>query len=224
MRTFAITISIATLLALAPARALAQDVDERLWLSADAEVALDDDVALELESQFRFGDDAGGHYESIFGAMVTIPAGAAELGVGYQTNRTVGADPARREHRLRQQLGFKVARIGRGTLSARLRTEERWRNDGDDVHFRLRPAVSFSHPLGSGGAKWSLGHESFIGTSADWNRQTGWFRMRNRIGVAVPVAQRLSLSAGYLNQYEWGREGRRDSMAHVLTAGVSLGL
>lgn len=200
--------------------ASAQDSQTLAWVSADADTSLGGETGLSVESQARFGAD--GHYETILGAMVTTARGGVEFGAGYQHNRSVDRAPALREHRLRQQIGFPIATLGRGALSGRLRIEQRMRNDGDDVHLRLRPRIRYAHPLGGAGARWSLAHESFLGSRADWNVQRGLFRIRNSAALDLPLGESVRANIGYLNQVDFGRDGGRDRMSHVLTGGVSL--
>ncbi len=214
------SLAVLTLLVLAATPAKAQETEALLWLSADADVALGSATELGLESEFRFDDS--GHEESILGFMLSHEVGGVSLGAGYQHSRSVGG-PAVREHRLRQQVAFPITRVAGGTLRGQLRLEERIRNDCDDVHFRLRPQIAYSLPLNRDGTRLSIAHESFVGTSADWNRQRGLFRMRNSIAVAAPLVGRMRGSVGYLNQYGFGRDGARDRMAHVVTAGIALG-
>jgi hypothetical protein len=41
--------------------------------------------------------------------------------------------------------------------------------------------------------------------------------MRNAVGISIPLGGRLRGEIGYLNQYRFGRDGRRDQMDHVAT-------
>jgi hypothetical protein len=46
--------------------------------------------------------------------------------------------------------------------------------------------------------------------------------MRNAVGISIPLARNLRGEIGYLNQYRFGRDGRRDQMDHVMTFTLNL--
>ena len=46
--------------------------------------------------------------------------------------------------------------------------------------------------------------------------------MRNAVGLSIPFSSRVRGEVGYLNQYRFGRDGRRDQMDHVATFTLSL--
>jgi hypothetical protein len=209
--------------------ALAQtDTDAQAWATASGSADLADGVALALESTARFGDDADGLYELEFGGWLEFDAGdGITVSTGYV--RVPGysrGDLTKMEDRPRQQIAFPLASFAGGKLSGRVRLEERLRRDGNDVGLRLRPQIKYSLPLRAGGkTALVLSHESFIEVNdTDWGQNSGYARMRNAIGVKTPLNDAISIEAGYLNQYDFGRNGDRDEMAHVATVSLSIGL
>jgi hypothetical protein len=126
------------------------------------------------------------------------------------------------EQRFRQQVSFdNVAKLGPASLSGRLRLEERWREGFSGTGWRLRPAVKLSVPL-AGKTKLVLNHESFINfNTTGFQKQQGYERMRNSVGVNVPLNKRLSIDVGYLNQYGFVRGGP-DTSDNVLNTGLNL--
>jgi hypothetical protein len=149
---------------------------------------------------------------------VTISTGYVRV-PGYSNG-----DLTKMEDRPRQQVSFPLGKIGGGKLSGRVRLEERLRRDGNDVGLRLRPQIKYSLPFHPGSkTALVLSHESFVEVNdTDWGQNSGYARMRNAIGVKTPLNETISIEAGYLNQYDFGRNGAHDKMAHVATVALSL--
>lgn len=214
------------LIALAAPAWAQTDTDTQSWASASASTGLVDGVALTLEGTARFGDDADGLYEAEFGGWLEFDAGdGVTVSTGYvRVPGYANGDLAKMEDRPRQQIAFPLASFGGGKLSGRVRLEERLRRGGDDVGLRLRPQIKFSLPLRSGSkTALVLSHESFFELNdTDWGQNAGYARMRNAIGMKTPLNDTISIEAGYLNQYNFGRNGGQDEMAHVATVALSL--
>lgn len=200
-----------------PLPALAQSVDTKAWAITSAAIPLEDDVRLDLEAQARFGDAADGMYEYILAGFVTYSLDKKHtISFGYQRNESTRRNPRLLENRLRQQVAGEIVQIAGGSMTGRLRFEQRFRTDQDKVQFRLRPQIAYTRSFVPGGkARWTISHESFIGSDVPWNRQLGYFRMRNTAGVRLPISQLVSVELSYMNQYEFGRKGGRDTMDHV---------
>jgi hypothetical protein len=202
--------------------------DEQLWTSANVNVKLSDKWRLQQELTGRFSDNRDGLYEvesvTLLGYRI---AKDVTLAAGYVHNpQYAGGDFTVMEHRAREQVTFdNVARIGTGKLSARLRTEQRWREGVDGTGWRMRPYVKFSLPL-SKGSKTSLvlSSEAFINlNSTPFQRQDGLDRMRNLIAINAPLTKNLSAEIGYLNQHGFVR-GSEDSSDHAASISLSLSL
>lgn len=210
-------------LLLAPLPALAQRTDEQLWLAANASVPVGDKARLTLESIGRFSDRAGGFFHSEFGALgsVTIAKGI-EIAAGYR--HVEDWDHGRalpNEERLRQIVTFTPG----GGFTTRLRLEQRFNSSGGGVGVRVRPQLRFTLPLAGKGPSLFAAHEDFFNLNdTRWGQRSGYERMRNSIGITVPLARRLSTDIGYLNQYRFGRGGARDQMDHAMTLTLSLTL
>lgn len=207
----------AALMLALPLPVAAQSVDTKGWAITSATVPLDDAIRVDLEAQARFGDAADGMYEYILAGFLTYSLDKKHtISFGYQRNKTTNRNPNQIENRLRQQVAGEIVSIGGGSLTGRLRFEQRFRADQDKVQFRLRPQIAYTRSFKPGGkARWTVSHESFIGSDVPWNRQLGYFRMRNTAGVRLPVSKLVSVELSYMNQYEFGRKGGRDTMDHV---------
>jgi hypothetical protein len=213
------------LLPAVPAHAQIDD-DSQVWTAATASTKLDDRLELGLESIARFGNDAGGLYEIEFGGSLSYEiAKGVKVQVGYiRVPDYDRAGVTSIEDRPRQQISYVFGKIGGGTLSGRMRLEERWRNDGSDMGLRLRPQLRFALPFHAGSkTALVLSHESFVALNdTDWGQRRRYERMRNLIAITTPLTKGVALEAGYLNQYGFGRNGRPDSMDHVASLSISI--
>ncbi|SFS12521.1 DUF2490 domain-containing protein [Sphingomonas jatrophae] len=210
--------AIAALLIAGPVHAAQQD--EQLWLQANTNLPLAAKLRVTLEQIARFGDRPGGLYQTEFGALLGYRISKqVELGFGY---RRVGLynSSARDEDRLRQQV---VATFGR--ITTRFRVDERFHPEGSEIGFRIRPLIRYNHPLGPKGLAAFISHESFLLPNAtSWGQRSGYERMRNIIGLAVPIGRRMSADMGYLNQYRPPRSGASAQMDHALSVQLTINL
>ncbi len=213
-----------SLVAAIPA-AHAQVEDEQLWIKLSAETALSDGVDLELETNQRLGNAEGGLYESQYVAKIGV-----DIGGGFKLtgglNRVVAVEDGRvdnTEWRPRQELGFPDLALGKGALSGRIRLEQRFRSDGDDVGHRVRPEISYTLPLNEK-VDLELGHESYFNlNTTDFGQRAGHERMRNFVEIGFPLTGKVKAAVGYLNQYRFSRTAP-DRMEHALTLGLAVKL
>lgn len=212
----------ALLLVAATPAAHAQVEDEQLWIKLSAKTDLSEQVDLALETNQRLGNAEGGIYESQYIAKIGV-----DIGGGFKLtgglNRVVAVEDGRvdnTEWRPRQELGFPDLALGNGALSGRIRVEQRFRNDGDDVGHRVRPEISYTLPL-SETVDLELGHESYFNlNTTDFGQRAGHERMRNFIEIGFPLIDKVDAAIGYLNQYRFNRSAP-DRMEHALTLGLS---
>ncbi|WP_033922107.1 DUF2490 domain-containing protein [Sphingomonas sp. 37zxx] len=198
------------------APAAAQEHDAQVWIMTSAQLPIEDDLKLEIDTSVRFSNADGGLYESLQALYVThtLPGDVA-ISWGYQRNESETDGPKRLEDRLRQRIIVPIATIGGSELRFQFQTEQRFRHESDQIQYRARPRINLTVPLRDGrGPQLAVSHESFFATRAEWNLQRGWARMRNQVGFRVPVAKSLRLELAYLNQYE-PRHNRRATMDHI---------
>jgi hypothetical protein len=209
-----------TLLAIATPAA-AQQQDAQLWTQINTNVPLTDGVRVTLEQIARFSDRQDGLYQTEFGALLGIRAAKGiELGVGYRKvgahNGNTGAD----EDRIRQQV------VGTfGGFTTRFRVDERFNPRGSEIGFRVRPLLRYNQRLGTG--KWALfvSQESFLlPNSTRWGQRSGYERMRNIVGIVVPIGKLMTADVGYLNQFRPGRGDARAQMDHALNLQLTINL
>ncbi len=201
--------------------AYAQQHDEQLWLQVNTNVPLADRVRVTLEQIARFSDRRDGMYQTELGALLGFRATKnIELGFGYRWvgahNGNTGAD----EDRLRQQL------VGTfGPITTRFRVDERFNPRGSAVGFRIRPLIRYNHRVGAKGVALFASHESFfLPNSTSWGQRSKYERMRNIVGVTLPVGRAVTTDIGYLNQYRLGRGGAEAQMDHALNVQLTINL
>jgi hypothetical protein len=202
--------------------------DSQIWASANANIKLSDKWRLQQELTTRFSDNRNGLYEiesvTLLGYRITKDV---TIAAGYVHNPQYSAgDFTVMEHRAREQVTFEnLAKIGSAKLSARMRMEQRWRENVDGTGWRMRPYVKLSVPLAKG-SKTSLvlASETFVNlNTTPFQKQDGLDRMRNLIAINTPLTKNLSAEIGYLNQHGFVRGGE-DSSDHVASVSLSLNL
>jgi hypothetical protein len=60
--------------------------------------------------------------------------------------------------------------------------------------------------------------------TTSWGQRRGYERMRNILGVTVPLGGAFSADIGYLNQFRLARYGAPSEMDHALTIQLSVDL
>lgn len=206
---------------LAASPAHAQRQDEQLWTQLNTHVPLGERSRVTLEQIARWGNKTDGLFTTEFGVLLGRKvADNVEIGFGYRYvsfyNGNTGAD----ENRTRQQV---VATFG--PLSTRFRVDQRFHPGGKEIGFRIRPLVRYNHKIGDDGVALFLSHESFIlPNSTGWGQKGGYERMRNIVGVTVPVSDVVDADIGYLNQYRLPRDGARAQMDHALSVQLTIDL
>lgn len=201
--------------------AIAQQEAEALWLQVNTHVPLDAGTRVTLEQIARFSDGQDGLYTTEFGALIGQKVSKQiELGLGYRHVGFHNANTAADEDRFRQQV---VGTFGR--VSTRFRIDERFHPRGDEVGIRIRPLVRYNQPLGAKGLAMFVSHESFfIANTTKWGQRRGYERMRNWLGLVVPISSKVNADVAYLNQYRFARGGSRGQSEHALNLQVTINL
>lgn len=217
-------LSLCLLVAATPA--FAQNHDSELWTATSMSLGIAEGTKLSGEATARFSDDDGGLYEvEMVATLSHAITDKVEIGGGYvRTPAYRDGDVLRIEHRARQQVTVKLGKLGAGSLSARLRMEERFRVGQDDIGVRARPYLKFSLPLGEKAPSLFAAHESFVNLNdTSWGQEGGYERMRNAVGLTMPLDKRITVEAGYLNQYRFV-SGGTDQMDHAGTVSLAFSL
>jgi hypothetical protein len=201
--------------------AQAQQQDAQIWLQVNTNVPLTDRVRLTLEQIGRFSDRQEGLYQTEFGGLLSYRvASGIDVGFGYRKVGAHNGNTSADEDRLRQQV---LATLG--PLTMRFRVDERFNPRGDEVGIRVRPLLRYNHRLRAKGLALFVSHESFIlPNSTSWGQRSGYERMRNIVGLVLPLGRDFAADVGYLNQYRLGRGGARAQMDHAITLQLTINL
>jgi hypothetical protein len=192
--------------------------DEQLWAAGIAHGPIRGRLVTWLEVQQRVGSDPVRPTQLFLRPAIGVQiAPGTNLLVGYVLAETYPEGRATvREHRTWQQLLAQVAGTpGKAVLVSRTRLEQRFVEGQDDDAMRLRQFLRGQIWVGDKG--WSLigFTEGFIGFEATaWGQQAGFEQLRSFAGIGIPLSERLTLEAGYLNQ-RFIRPGD-DGSNHVL--------
>lgn len=208
------------LLAASPAVAEQQD-DGQYWFQSNTVVPVTDHVRLTLEQIARLSERQDGLYTTEFGGIFDykVRPGIA-VGFGYRRVDFYNGSTARGEHRVRQHV---VASFG--PLTTRLRVEERFHPDGPQIGFRIRPLIRYNQRIGPDGLALFASHESFfLPNTTRWGQRAGYERMRNMVGVTLPLGKGVSGDLGYLNQYRFARGGAVAQMDHAISFQLTINL
>ncbi|MEW4447402.1 DUF2490 domain-containing protein [Qipengyuania sp. JC766] len=195
MRRYTRSLLAGAAIAVAPASpALAQDEAFELWLNPSIGTDLDADTAVEIETAQRFRSEEDGRVDTYYvrAWLLQDIADNATLGgaVEYRIN-----DGGSNEVRTIQQIS-----ASHGALKTRLRLEQRFVDDADQMGLRLRPRVGVGFDLSEDG-RWSAGGDAELFWTLRGNNSgsdTGLTGLRMTLGVDYAVSENLSLGLSYL--------------------------
>lgn len=214
MRVFCRTL-IPLALALAPSAALAVDDGFEFWLNPSVSVGLDEDTGIELETAQRFRDGDDRRVDTYF-ARLWVNQDLADnvtLSGAFEQRANDGGND---ERRLIQQLS-----TSHGILRTRLRLEQRFVENADQMGLRLRPRLGVKVPLDEAG-RWAVKGDAelfFTLRSTRDGGDEGLTGLRTQLGLSYEVSDRLALSAVYLRQQDINR-GRTDQVGHAPLIGI----
>ena len=180
--------------------------DSQIWTNEALTLKLSDTLRLSEEITQRFSKKKHGLYEVEANTLLGYKLNAwMTVWAGYTHNPQYSRGHfTTMEHRFREQITFdKIAKIGPGMLSARVRTEQRWRSNADGTGWRARPFVRYTIPFRNGGASGiTFTSEPFFNLNTTrFQTKPGLDRIRNTIALTTPIAKHLTGEFGYMNQH-----------------------
>ena len=129
------------------------------------------------------------------------------------------------ENRYWQQIDWRAEQVLGGRVALRVRLEQRSIDIGDDVRVILRLMTKYVRPISADGStSLIVGIEPFLDLrDTDWGGDSGIAQNRIFVGMGKRVSKKLTLEAGYLNQYVFAdsTENRINHLA-VITIKVKL--
>ena len=204
----------------APAHAAEEDM--QAWAAVTASTDLGKRTVLTLESQARMTEDAGRLGQYLIRPSIGLKLGPnTTVSAGYAFVHTDPVGPAKSdEHRLWQQVAFRIAGDGTGvTLTGRSRVEQRWMEGSGDMGWRFRQQLKLTAPL-AGKVRAVAWTEAFLSLDdTSWGQNSGLDRWRNSVGLAVPLNRAITLEPGYINQ--WVSRPGEDRVHHIANLAMS---
>src|SRR5437763_5741184 len=148
LKGFALAASVAALLT--STHAVAAKSDSQLWTNGVVNVKLGDHWRVSEEMTGRWSDKRNGLYEVEANTLLGYRFNkVVTLWAGYTHNPQYSAGHFTiMEHRAREQVNFDgFAQLGKGKLTGRIRTEQRWRSGLKGTGWRVRPYLKYSLPI-----------------------------------------------------------------------------
>lgn len=214
--------SVSAAIAAIPTSALASE-DGQVWIAGSATIKLNDAWRLSEDMSAQFSDDRNGLYQLQSATLLHYRLGKKVTVAGGYVHSPQYSDGDRiaLERRAREQVTVDdIGRIGAGKISARLRMEQRWRDNADGTAWRIRPYVKYALPL-VGKTSLVLSNETFLNLNTTaFQQQDGLDRMRNLIAINTPLLKNFTAEIGYLNQYGFVRGGE-DTSDHVASLSLT---
>ncbi len=221
MRIFGWLAAMFTAFAATPAAA--QDEDFNIWAGQFVFVDLDEEGEWYVrgEAQERFTNDADRLGQLLLRSFVGYRINdKVNVGGGYAYILTDPVGPVEiNEHRIYQELNVTLLDNGQGfKVTSRNRLEQRFFEESDQTGWRYRNQVQLRAPISENNSL-VLYTEPFIGLNDSQFNNGGLAVWRNFAGVSFPVAEGISFTPGYLNQYVF-RDGE-DAMQHIANVGIT---
>jgi len=207
-RPTALLAALAAVTAHAPAFAAEEGVE--LWLNPSVSHDLDDRRSVEFETAQRLRSADDGRPDTYFYRLwfnQEVVSGMTLSGAAEYRINDGGAD----ETRLMQQLSTR-----HGIWRTRLRLEQRFVDNADQMGLRVRPRLGISVPLDEARRlSFRSDAELFVTLRATSPAgDEGLTGLRTQVGFGYKVNERLSVSAGYLRQQDF-LTSRPDVVGHA---------
>jgi Protein of unknown function (DUF2490) len=191
--------------------------DAQLWTTLSASGSIKGDLVGQIDLNIRAGANSGRVNQTLsrgaIGYRLTKSV-TVSIGYGHITTYRAGLrDNA--EERTYQQVAWTIGKIGKGTLSTRMRLEQRFVRPGTATGWRYRQQIRFALPVDRSGTALLLQAEPFYAfNSTDWGARAGFDQVRVMTGVSIPVSKQAALETGY--QVQFVRGATVDRLNHVV--------
>lgn len=220
--TAALTVLLCASLIARPAGAATVDDDPGIWATFSTSGAFQ---SSDGPSRWRYWFDAQARYFDLgSGINQWLARPAVGYAIGGGVNGWLGYARFRArnsaglivdENRYWQQLDWSAGSWRNGSFSMRVRLEQRSLDIGDDIGHTLRLMTKYVRPIGEGNSKLIVGLEPFIDLNeTDWGGDSGINQNRLFLGVGWRLSNKLTIEAGYMNQYIW-IEDEGDRVNHL---------
>lgn len=203
------------MLGLASAPAMASDDATELWFNPSVSFDVDKDTGVEIETAQRLRDADDERVDTYFVRLWLNQKVAENVTISGAMERRVN-DGGSDETRLIQQMT-----TSHGYLRTRLRLEQRFVDNADQMGLRLRPRLGVAVPIDAD-ERWTFktDAEMFLTLQSTSNGgDTGLTGLRTQMGVSYDVTPNLTLSAAYLRQQDFDN-GSPDVVGHAPILGI----
>ncbi len=173
-----------------------------------------------VDVQARYPQLGDGATQYVFRPSIDYRVGErVQLAVGYGRFQSVSAAGVRSsEDRPWQQVGWRVARVGPGTLGLRVRVEERALSTGSEIAVNIRTRLRYDFEFAALAPDWrfSIDVEPFLDLrDTDWGIRDGFTQTRWYAGASHALGSRQRIAVGYLGQH-LRASGAPDTLNHLL--------
>lgn len=171
-----------------------------------------------LDMQARYSDLGSGYNQLVFRPSISYKlTSGVTLAAGYGRFRTHTANGGvNSEDRAFQDVAWTLKQGHGQRWSARLRFEQRFVSQGDDVALVARLQLGYSRALARDGRQLIASFEPFIDArDTDWGIDRGLNQARVYLGVRQALSDRGAFEIGYQNQF-FIRDNREDLSNHLL--------
>lgn len=198
---------------------LAHTSDSQFWSTATATGTIGEARAWlwSIEGHARFSDDNNGVEQTLFRpALGYRVRDGLDLWAGYARVTTHRDEDDIEEERFWQQAHYDVAAVAGGEVSGRTRLEQRFRESGGDVGWRLRQHFRYSRPIeGADVSAFASNEVLWTLNETDWGQDGGFDQNRTALGVSWRVNDAVRIEGGYMIQY-LNRVSGADRVSHNL--------
>lgn len=176
-----------------------------------------------FDATLRFSDANTHEATRVFRPMIGYQASKdVSLWLGYtRVEQFPDGRPQNNENRLFEELNLNLGHIGRVSISARTRLEQRYFENNSGSAWRFRQQLRIAVPLQ--GTKLSLvaTTEPFVALETTVaGARHGIEQWRNSFGLATPLSRNVSVEVGYLNRYIL-HDNLPDSIDHIVPVTLS---
>jgi len=201
-----------------PTAATAQSEDAAVWIGMAVQGPVSPRLQLLLDATARFGDANTRQATRVIRPMIGYQLSKqVSLWVGYaRVEQFPSARAPVYENRSFEQLSWNVGRLGRMSISARTRLEQRFFENGLGFALRVRQQVRLAIPLKGTKVSIVATTEPFLTLQSDvTGARHGLEQWRNSISFVAPVTEDISVEVGYLNRYSL-HNSAPDGMDHIV--------
>lgn len=194
------------------AEARASEEDTQFWLLSTADVELDEDTAIAVDSTYRWRPDASGGDQQTFRFLMDQKVvDVARIGGGVGVFE---ADGGLTEVRITQQ-----ARLTFGRIEARTRLEERFFDSADQMELRLRQRLRYAQPI-TAKLEGAISLEWLHLLQPRFNATLNQDEFRPQIGLTYRARNDFAVALNYLAIIS-PRGSQTDRISHIPQASVS---